>query len=166
MNRTYDREWYLDKIKNIKNILGDDFAISSDFITGFCSEKEKEHNDTLTLMDKVVYDYSYMFYYSERPGTFAERKFKDDVPLKIKKRRLNEIIDKQKNHSLERNNLTIDNVYKILVEGNSKKSNKFLKGRTSENKMVVFPKSRDLVGKYVDVKINECNSATLFGEIC
>ena len=166
MNRTYDREWYLEKIKDIKSNLGDDFAISSDFITGFCSEKEKEHNDTLTLMDKVVYDYSYMFYYSERPGTLAERKFKDDVPLEIKKRRLNEIIDKQKKHSLERNNLTIDNVYKILVEGNSKKSDKFLKGRTSENKIVVFPKSRDLVGKYVDVKINECNSATLFGEIC
>jgi len=166
MNRTYDREWYLNKVKDIKSIIGKECGISSDFITGFCSETENEHNDTLTLMDNVIYDYSYMFYYSERPGTLAQRKYKDDIPLKIKKRRLSEIIKKQNTHSLERNQLTIDNNYKVLVEGNSKKSNDFLKGRTSENKMVVFPKKEGLIGKYVDIKVKNCNSATLFGELC
>ena len=165
MNRTYDRQWYLNKVKDIKTILGNECGIASDFITGFCSETEKEHLDTLSLMDDVVYDYSYMFYYSERPGTLAQRRYKDDVPLNVKKRRLDEIIKKQHQHSIERNRLTIDNNYKILVEGVSKKSQDFLKGRTSENKIVIFPKSKNLFGKYVDVKIKECNSATLFGEI-
>ena len=166
MNRTYDREWYLNKINDIKSIVGDSCAISSDFITGFCSESEIEHIDTLSLMDNVIYDYSYMFYYSERPGTLAHKKFKDDIPIEIKKRRLSEIVSKQNNHSLIRNELTIDNQYKILVEGTSKKSDKYLRGRTSENKMVIFPKRNNLIGKYADVKIKECNSATLFGELC
>ena len=166
MNRTYDRDWYLSKVNDIKKIIGDDCGISSDFITGFCSETEKEHLDTLSLMDQVMYDYSYMFYYSERPGTLAQRKYKDDVPLDIKKRRLSEIIDRQNIHSIERNKLTIDKDFKILVEGFSKKSKDYLKGRTSENKMVVFPKKSGIVGKYVDVNIKSCNSATLFGELC
>ena len=166
MNRTYDRDWYLNKVNDIKTIIGSECGISSDFITGFCSETENEHNDTLSLMDNVIYDYSYMFYYSERPGTLAQKKYEDDIPLKIKKRRLEEIIKKQNIHSLERNKLTIDKDYKVLVEGNSKKSNNFLKGRTSENKMVIFPKKNDIVGNYVDVKIKDCNSATLFGELC
>jgi len=166
MNRTYDRDWYLNKVNDIKTIIGSECGISSDFITGFCSETENEHNDTLSLMDNVIYDYSYMFYYSERPGTLAQRKYEDDIPLKIKKRRLEEIIKKQNIHSLERNRLTINKYYKVLVEGNSKKSNNFLKGRTSENKMVIFPKKNDIVGNYVDVKIKDCNSATLFGELC
>ena len=166
MNRTYDRDWYLSKVNDIKKIIGDDCGISSDFITGFCSETEKEHLDTLSLMDQVMYDYSYMFYYSERPGTLAQRKYKDDVPLDIKKRRLSEIIDRQNIHSIERNKLTIDKDFKILVEGFSKKSKNYLKGRTSENKMVVFPKKSGIVGKYVDVNIKSCNSATLFGELC
>ena len=166
MNRTYDRDWYLNKVNDIKTIIGSECGISSDFITGFCSETENEHNDTLSLMDNVIYDYSYMFYYSERPGTLAQRKYEDDIPLKIKKRRLEEIIKKQNIHSLERNRLTINKYYKVLVEGNSKKSNNFLKGRTSENKMVIFPKKNDIVGSYVDVKIKDCNSATLFGELC
>ena len=166
MNRTYDRDWYLSKVNDIKKIIGDDCGISSDFITGFCSETEKEHLDTLSLMDQVIYDYSYMFYYSERPGTLAQRKYKDDVPLDIKKRRLSEIIDRQNIHSIERNKLTIDKDFKILVEGFSKKSKDYLKGRTSENKMVVFPKKSGIVGKYVDVNIKSCNSATLFGELC
>jgi len=166
MNRTYDRDWYLDKVDDIKKIIGNDCGISSDFITGFCSETEKEHLDTLSLMDQVMYDYSYMFYYSERPGTLAQRKYKDDVPLDIKKRRLSEIIDRQNKHSIERNKLTIDKDYKILVEGFSKKSKNYLKGRTSENKMVIFPKKNGIVGKYVDVNIKSCNSATLFGELC
>ena len=166
MNRTYDRDWYLSKVNDIKKIIGDVCGISSDFITGFCSETEKEHLDTLSLMDQVMYDYSYMFYYSERPGTLAQRKYKDDVPLDIKKRRLSEIIDRQNIHSIERNKLTIDKDFKILVEGFSKKSKDYLKGRTSENKMVVFPKKSGIVGKYVDVNIKSCNSATLFGELC
>ena len=166
MNRTYDRNWYLDKINDIRSIVGNSCGISSDFITGFCSESESEHLDTLSLMDNVIYDYSYMFYYSERPGTLAHRKYKDDIPLETKKRRLDEIVKKQNIHSFKRNELTIDEQYKILVEGVSKKSDKFLRGRTSENKMVIFPKKDNTIGKYVDVKIKECNSATLFGEIC
>ena len=166
MNRTYDRNWYLNKINDIRSIVGNSCGISSDFITGFCSESESEHLDTLSLMDNVIYDYSYMFYYSERPGTLAHRKYKDDIPLETKKRRLDEIVKKQNIHSFKRNKLTIDEQYKILVEGVSKKSDKFLRGRTSENKMVIFPKKDNTIGKYVDVKIKECNSATLFGEIC
>ena len=164
MNRTYDREWYLNKVDDIKTIIGKDCGISSDFITGFCSETEDEHGDTLTLMDNVIYDYSYMFYYSERPGTLAQRKYEDDIPLDTKKRRLDEIIKKQNTHSLKRNKLTIDNTYKVLAEGYSKKSNNFLKGRTSENKVVIFPKKNGVIGNYVDVKIRDCNSATLFGD--
>ena len=166
MNRTYDRNWYLNKINDIRSIVGNSCGVSSDFITGFCSESESEHLDTLSLMDNVIYDYSYMFYYSERPGTLAHRKYKDDIPLETKKRRLDEIVKKQNIHSFKRNELTIDEEYKILVEGVSKKSDKFLRGRTSENKMVIFPKKDNTIGKYVDVKIKECNSATLFGEIC
>ena len=164
MNRTYDREWYLNKVDDIKTIIGKDCGISSDFITGFCSETEDEHGDTLTLMDNVIYDYSYMFYYSERPGTLAQRKYEDDIPLDTKKRRLDEIIKKQNTHSLKRNKLTIDNTYKVLVEGYSKKSDDFLRGRTSENKVVIFPKKNGVIGNYVDVKIRDCNSATLFGD--
>ena len=164
MNRTYDRERYLNKVDDIKTIIGKDCGISSDFITGFCSETEDEHGDTLTLMDNVIYDYSYMFYYSERPGTLAQRKYEDDIPLETKKRRLDEIIKKQNTHSLKRNKLTIDNTYKVLLEGYSKKSDDFLKGRTSENKVVIFPKKNGVIGNYVDVKIRDCNSATLFGD--
>ena len=123
MNRTYDRDWYLNKVMDIKNVLGNECGISSDFIAGFCSETEKEHQDTLSLMNKVIYDYSYMFYYSERPGTLAQRKYDDDITLETKKRRLSEIINKQKEHSLKRNNLSIGNRYKVLIEGNSRKSN-------------------------------------------
>ena len=166
MNRTYDRDWYLNKIHDIKKIVGKDCGISSDFITGFCSETEDEHKDTLSLMDNVIYDYSYMYYYSERPGTLAQRKYNDDVNLETKKRRLSEIIKKQNKHSLSKNKLTVDNTYKVLVEGVSKKSNNFLKGKTSENKLIVFPHKKALIGTYVDVKVKECNSATLFGEIC
>ena len=165
MNRTYDRDWYLNKVMDIKNILGNECGISSDFIAGFCSETEKEHQDTLSLMDEVIYDYSYMFYYSERPGTLAQRKYDDNITLETKKRRLSEIINKQKKHSLKRNNLSIGNRYKVLIEGNSKKSNDYLKGRTSENKVVIFPKRKSKNNLYVDVEIKTCNSATLFGEI-
>ena len=166
MNRTYDRTWYLNKINDIRSIVGNSCGISSDFIAGFCTESESEHLDTLSLMDDVIYDYSYMFYYSERPGTLAHKKYEDDIPLETKKRRLDEIVKKQNIHSLKRNELTIDEKYKILVEGVSKKSDKFFRGRTPENKMVIFPKKNNAIGKYIDVKVKDCNSATLFGEIC
>ena len=165
MNRTYDRDWYLNKVMDIKNILGNECGISSDFIAGFCSETEKEHQDTLSLMDEVIYDYSYMFYYSERPGTLAQRKYDDNITLETKKRRLSEIINKQKEHSLKRNNLSIGNRYKVLIEGNSRKSNDYLKGRTSENKVVIFPKRKNKNNLYVDVEIKTCSSSTLFGEM-
>ncbi len=165
MNRTYTREWYLDKIASIRRIVGADCGISSDWITGFCSETEDEHNDTLSLMESVKFDFSYMFAYSERPGTPASKKFKDDVPLEIKKRRLQEIIDLQSRHSMERNTEDINKVHKVLIEGYSKRSKEHLQGRTSTNKVVVFLAGDYHKGQYVHVKINECTSATLLGEV-
>ena len=165
MNRTYTREWYLNKINSIRNIVGDNCGISSDFISGFCSETDKEHRETLSLMDKIKYDYSYTFSYSERKGTMAERKFTDDIPNNIKQKRLSELIIKQREHSLYRNKLCVNKTFKVLIEGLSKKSKNEFKGRSSENKMIVFPKSNYNIGDYVNVKVLECNSATLFGEI-
>ena len=165
MNRTYSREWYLNKINSIRNIVGDNCGISSDFISGFCSETDKEHRETLSLMDKIKYDFSYTFSYSERKGTMAERKFTDDIPNNIKQKRLSELIIKQREHSLYRNKLCLNKTFKVLIEGLSKKSKNKFKGRSSENKMIVFPKSNYNIGDYVNVKVLECNSATLFGEI-
>ena len=164
MNRGYSREWYLDKITSIRTILGDDCGLSSDMITGFCSETEEEHTDTLTLMDAVQFDFSYMFFYSERPGTLAEKKFKDDVELDIKKRRLSEVIQKQTAHSLARNKQDIGKVHKVLVEGFSKRSADHLQGRNSANKVVIFPKENFQKGQYVQVLVDDCSSATLFGK--
>ncbi len=166
MNRTYDREWYLGKIAAIRRILGEECGVSSDMIAGFCSETEEEHEDTLSLMDEVQYDFSYMFYYSERPGTLAARKYTDDVPLEVKKRRLNEIIERQRLHSLIRNQMTIGQVYEVLVEGPSKRSPDYLQGRNSANKVVIFPKETCQKGAYVKVQIHDCTAATLLGEIC
>ena len=120
MNRGYSREWYLERVKSIREILGDDCGISSDMITGFCTETEQEHLDTLSLMDLVQYDYSYMFHYSERPATLAAKKFSDDIPLEIKKRRLDEIIKKQSELSLKRNKLDGGRAFKVLIEGASR----------------------------------------------
>jgi tRNA-2-methylthio-N6-dimethylallyladenosine synthase len=164
MNRTYDRSWYKGKIDSIRRILGDDCGISSDMIAGFCSETEDEHRETLTLMDYVKYDFSYMFYYSERPGTLAAKKYEDDIPLEVKKRRLSEIIEKQRTHSLERNQRDLGKVHKVLVEGFSKKSNEHLQGRNSANKVVVFPKEQFKPGQYIDVLVEECTAATLLGK--
>ena len=165
MNRTYTREWYLNKINNIRKIVGDNCGISSDFISGFCSETDHEHKETLTLMDEIKYDYSYTFSYSERKGTMAERKFNDDIPNNIKQKRLSELIIKQREHSLYRNKLCINKTYKVLIEGLSKKSDDNFKGKNSENKMIVFPKEKYNIGEYVNVKVTRCNSATLFGKI-
>lgn len=163
MNRGYSREWYLNKISSIRNILGDDCGISSDMITGFCSETEEEHQETLSLMDLVKFDFSYMFFYSERPGTLAAKKYIDDVPLETKKRRLNDIIQKQAEHSLLRNKLDLNKIHKVLVEGFSKRSEDFLQGRNSANKVVVFPKGNHKKGEYVNVMVEECTGGTLLG---
>lgn len=164
MNRAYTSEWYLERIDAIRRIVPD-CAISTDVITGFCGETEEEHADTLSLMDIVQYDFAYMFKYSERPKTLAERRFTDDVPDDVKGRRLNEIIEKQLAHSLMWNQRQIGTTQKVLVEGTSKRSEDFLCGRTGRNSMVIFPKGNLIKGQYVMVKINECTSATLMGEV-
>lgn len=164
MNRTYDREWYLNRIDAIRAILGEECGISHDLIAGFCTETEDEHKDTLTLMEYVKYDYGYMFAYSERPGTPAAKKLVDDIPEDVKKRRLSEIIALQQQHSLARNQMSIGKVQKVLVEGFSKRSDDFLQGRNDQNKVVVFPKQNFQKGDYVNVLIKECTAATLIGE--
>ncbi|MEN9301877.1 MAG: hypothetical protein RL264_306 [Bacteroidota bacterium] len=164
MNRGYSREWYLDRIDAIKRIVPD-CAISTDIITGFCGETEEEHADTLLLMDLVQYDFAYMFKYSERPKTLAERRFDDDVPDEVKGRRLNEIIEKQLQHSLLSNQKQIGTIQKVLIEGKSKRSDEQLCGRTGRNSMVIFNKENYEKGQYVLVKITECTSATLMGEV-
>ena len=169
MNRGYSREWYLEKINRIREILGDECGISSDMITGFCTEKEEEHIDTLTLMDQVQYDFSYMFFYSERPGTLAAKKFTDDIPEETKKRRLQEIVDKQREHSLLRNQKDVGKVHQVLIEGFSKRSDDFLQGRNTANKVVVFPKSDTIrifkKGQYVNVMVDNCTGGTLMGKV-
>lgn len=164
MNRTYDREWYMNKIDRIREILGEECGVSQDMITGFCTETEEDHQDTLSLMDYVKYDYGYMFAYSERPNTPAAKKLADDIPAEIKNRRLTEVIAKQQQHSLERNQMAIGKVHKILVEGFSKRSAEHLCGRNDQNKMVVFPKENFQKGDYVNVLVTECTAATLIGK--
>ena len=165
MNRTYDRHWYLQKVAAIRSILGEACGLSSDMIAGFCSETEAEHQDTLSLMEAVQYDFAYMFYYSERPGTLAARKYEDDVPLAVKKRRLGEIIAKQRIHSLAQNKKDIGQKYHVLIEGPSKRSERYLQGRNSANKVVIFPKEDHKKGQYVDVHITDCTAATLLGQV-
>ena len=163
MNRTYTRDWYIDRVDAIRRILGDDCGISSDMIAGFCTETEAEHQDTLSLMDYVQYDFSYMFYYSERPGTLAERKYTDDIPLETKKRRLREIINRQQAISLARNQRDVGKTFKVLVEGYSKRSDEDWQGRNSANKVIVFPKKHYQKGDYVSVRVHDCTAATLLG---
>ena len=164
MNRLHTRQEYLDLIKKIKEIIPN-CGISHDIMTGFPTETEKDHQDTLTLMEEVKYDYGYMFAYSERPGTYAARKFKDDVDNDIKQRRLEEIINLQQKHSKERNQRFIKLTCPVLVDKSSKKSNEFWSGRKSENNVVVFPKQNFSPGEIVDVTIEDCTSATLIGKV-
>lgn len=164
MNRKYTREWYMERISKIREILPD-CAISTDIIAGFCGETEQDHKDTLSLMEEVGYDYAYMFQYSERPNTKAARHFKDDISLEVKTRRLNEIIELQGRLSLAANQKCLGKKYEVLIEGTSKRSSEQLNGRTPQNKMVVFDGKGHKVGEYVTVKINGCTSATLLGEI-
>lgn len=164
MNRGYSREWYMERIESIKRMIPN-CAISTDVITGFCSETEEEHQETLSLMDLVEYDFAYMFKYSERPKTLAERRFEDDIPEEVKGRRLNEIIEKQLAHSLKSNQKQIGTIQKVLIEGSSKRSEEHLCGRTGRNSMVVFPKETYQKAQYVMVRIDSCTSATLKGEV-
>ncbi len=163
MNRLHTREEYFELIDNIKKIIPD-CAISQDMITGFPTETEEDHQDTLSLMEYVKYDFGFMFAYSERPGTLAERKMEDDVPEETKKRRLTEIIDAQQRHSHYRTQEHVGKTEEVLIEGTSKKSDAHWMGRNSQNTVVVFPKEHYKVGDFVNVKINECTSATLIGE--
>lgn len=165
MNRTYDRAWYLDRVAAIRRIVGEDCGLSTDFITGFCSETEEEHAETLSLMDAVRYDLAYMFFYSERPGTLAARKYPDDIPLEIKKRRLQEIIDRQGQHSLERNQASVGKTHRVLIEGISKRSDEYLFGRNDQNKVVIFPRGQFQKGEYVTILVDRCTQGTLFGEV-
>lgn len=164
MNRGYTREQYIDRIESIRRILPD-CGLSTDIISGFCSETEEEHQDTLSLMEWACYDFSYMFKYSERPGTAAEKKFDDDVPEEVKGRRLQEIVDLQQQLSARKTHAALDKTFKVLVEGTSKKSEEMLFGRNSQNTVVVFPKGGLRPGDYVYVHVNRCTSTTLIGEV-
>jgi len=166
MNRTYTREWYKAKVDRIREIMPD-CGISSDIIAGFCTEEDADHKDTLDIMEYSRYDMSYMFFYSERPGTLAERRYKDDVPLDIKKKRLQEIVDVQGKLSQASNKKDIGKTFAVLIEGDSKRSDKDWMGRSSQNKVIVFPKENYELkkGDYVTVKVTDCTQATLLGQI-
>lgn len=164
MNRGYTREWYLDRVKAIWKFMPD-CAISADIIAGFCGETEAEHQDTLDLMEQVKFDFSYMFKYSERPNTLAQRKFEDDVPEEVKQRRLTEIIDLQQKHGAERTRAGVGVVHKVLIEGVSRKSDEEFYGRNSQNTVVVFPKGNTKKGQYVDVLVHDCTATTLIGKL-
>lgn len=166
MNRSYTREWYAAKVDRIKELLPD-CGISSDVIAGFCTETEEDHKDTLKMMEYAQYDMSYMFFYSERPGTLAERRYKDDVSLEVKKKRLQEIVEVQNKLSLHSNQKDLGKTFKVLIEATSKRSESDWMGRNSQNKVIVFSKGNHYyqAGQYVQVKVNDCTQATLLGEI-
>ncbi len=164
MNRGYTREWYMDRISAIKRMIPD-CGISTDIITGFCSETEEEHQDTLSLMRWAKYDFSYMFAYSERPKTLAERKYEDDIPEEVKKRRLREIVDLQQELSAERTLAAVGETFEVLIEGTSKKSDQQWMGRNSQNTVMVFDKGNYQPGQYVKVKAIDCTATTLIGKV-
>ena len=163
MNRTYSREWYISKVNRIRELIPD-CGISTDMIAGFCTETEEDHKESLSLMEYCKYDLAYLYYYSERPGTLAERRFEDDVPLDIKKRRLQELIDLYREHSLLSMQKDVGKVFKVLVEGVSKKSDHELYGRADNNKVVVFEKGEYQKGDYVLTEITGCTAGTLLGK--
>jgi tRNA-2-methylthio-N6-dimethylallyladenosine synthase len=164
MNRTYSREWYIAKVNRIRELIPD-CGISTDMITGFCTETEEDHLQSLSLMEYCRYDLAYMYFYSERPGTLAARRFEDDVPLEVKKRRLQEMIDLHRIQSLQSMQKEVGKIRKVLIEGTSKKSENDLYGRTDQNKVVVFEKGNLNIGAYVTVKINSCTAGTLLGTV-
>jgi len=163
MNRDYDREWYMDRINAIHRIIPD-CSLSTDMITGFCTETEEDHKESLSLMEWVGFDFAYMFKYSERPGTRAARKLADDVPEKLKSDRLSEMIALQSRLSVNSKKSDIGMVFDVLVEGFSKRSGEYLSGRNSQNKVVVFPAGNNKKGDYVKVLIERCTAATLIGK--
>jgi tRNA-2-methylthio-N6-dimethylallyladenosine synthase len=162
MNRQHTREEYMELIDNIRRIIPD-CAISQDMIAGFCGETEQDHQDTLSLMEYVKYDFGFMFAYSERPGTPAAKRMEDDVPLEVKKRRLSEIIQLQQKHGMYRMRQFVGKTVEILIEGNSKKSDQHWMGRNTQNAVAVFPKGDEKIGDLVQVRIDDCTSATLIG---
>ncbi len=164
MNRTYSREWYIAKIKRIRELIPD-CGLSTDMITGFCTETEEDHQQSLSLMQYCKYDLAYMYFYSERPGTLAAKRFEDDVPLEIKKRRLKEMVDLYRGHSLQAMQKEVGKTRKVLIEGTSKKSQDDWYGRTDQNKVVVFPKDNHRKGTYVFIHITACTAGTLLGNV-
>jgi tRNA-2-methylthio-N6-dimethylallyladenosine synthase len=164
MNREYSREWYLGRVQAIRTIIPE-CALSTDMITGFCTETDVDQKESLSLMEEVGFDFAYMFKYSERPGTKAARKYPDDVPENIKSERLSEMIALQNRLSSISKKSDIGKTFEVLIEGSSKRSEDFLSGRTSQNKVVVFPGGDNIKGEYVNVIIERCTSATLMGRI-
>lgn len=166
MNRTYTREWYLSKVARIREIMPE-CSISADIIAGFCTETEEDHQDTMSIMQLANYDYSYMYFYSERPGTLAAKRYTDDIPEEIKKRRLQEIVDVQWTLSNESNKKDVGKTFEVLIEGNSKKSDQDWMGRNSQNKVIVFPKKDNAVkkGDYVEVLVTGFTKGTLIGTL-
>ena len=166
MNRTYTREWYLSKVARIREIMPE-CSISADIIAGFCTETEEDHQDTMSIMQLANYDYSYMYFYSERPGTLAAKRYTDDIPEEIKKRRLQEIVDVQWTLSNESNKKDVGKTFEVLIEGNSKKSDQDWMGRNSQNKVIVFPKENNAVkkGDYIEVLVTGFTKGTLIGTL-
>jgi tRNA-2-methylthio-N6-dimethylallyladenosine synthase len=164
MNRGYDREKYLQRIEAIRNIIPG-CGISTDIIAGFCTETENEHKETISLMEKVRFDYAYTFAYSERPGTPAAKKYQDDVPEAIKLKRMQEILALQRQHSMEGNKADIGKVFEVLIEGHSKRSNEQVFGRNTQNKAIIFTSQKHKAGDYANVRVTRCTSGTLIGEL-
>ena len=164
MNRTYTREWYMKKVDRIREILPD-CGLSTDIITGFCTETEEDHQDTLSMMEYAKYDLAYMFFYSERPGTLAARRYQDDVPEDVKKRRLAEVVELHRRQALESMQKDLGKTFRVLIEGTSKRSENDLFGRNDQNKVIVFPKEQYQKGEYVYVKVEDCTAATLIGKV-
>lgn len=164
MHRGYTREWYLDRIDAINRIVPN-CGISTDIISGFCGETEEQHQETLSLMENVKFQFAFMYKYSERPKTLAERKFEDDISEETKSRRLQEIVDQQRLHAMYRNKKLVGQTHKVLIEGTSKKSDEEHFGRISQNNIVVFPKENSEIGTYAMVHVHDCNSATLKGTL-
>ena len=163
MNRTYTREWYLAKVNRIKEIIPD-CGLSTDVITGFCTETEEDHQYTMSLIKYCQFDLAYMYFYSERPGTLAARRFEDDIPEEVKKRRLQEVIDLHRGNSFASMQKDVGKTFKVLVEGSSKKNENELYGRNDQNKVIIFPRKHYKKGDYVTVLVNSCTSGTLIGE--
>ncbi|MBC9912841.1 tRNA (N6-isopentenyl adenosine(37)-C2)-methylthiotransferase MiaB [Chitinophaga varians] len=162
MNRTYTREWYMKKVARIREILPG-CGLSTDIICGFCSETEEEHQETMDIMRFAAYDLAYMYFYSERPGTLAQRRYQDDIPEDVKKRRLAEVVELHRQQSERSMKNDVGKTFKVLVEGTSKRSEEHLFGRNDQNKVIVFPRENFKKGEYVMVKVDSCTSGTLIG---